>query len=58
MTTTSRMRRENQDGPRAQAKELSMIFHLNRITLKKNVSQEQRRAGLEIFASRGRLTPP
>jgi hypothetical protein len=34
-----------------------MIFHLNRITLKKDVSEEQRQAGLEMLRQSGTANP-
>ncbi len=34
-----------------------MIFHINRITLKDNVSEEQRRAGVEMLRQSGAANP-
>ena len=34
-----------------------MIFHINRITLKKNLSEEQRRAGVEMLRQSGAANP-
>src|SRR5262245_25338629 len=43
--------------PRHTEKEKTMIFHINRATFKADLSEEQRRAGLELMRQAGAANP-
>ena len=43
--------------PGRKQKEKTMIFHINRATYKSDLSEEQRRAGVEMLRQSGRPTP-
>ena len=43
--------------PGHKQKEKTMIFHINRATYKSDLSEEQRRAGVEMLRQSGRPTP-
>jgi len=45
------------EGPGHEQKEKTMIFHINRATYKAGLSEEQRRAGVEMLRQSGAVNP-
>ena len=55
--TTNRQETGRPEGPGRKQKEKTMIFHINRMTFKAGLSEEQRRAGLEMARQAGAANP-